>query len=170
MWWASSAKGPAWPHYGKEGTGITVERACSMCIQVCGAADMPWAPHRAGLAQPGKIERGARAAACANHLHQLHVCLPAGRGRTRLLYRMSLDFLHWTRAVPGIQAFWRSIANQARQGEGLCLFWPLQVHPCRLEHRRARQVQPKHHPCAAERAEDALGVGACCCPPCSTNP
>ena len=97
--------------------------------------DMQRAPHRAGLAQPGKIERGARAAACANHLHQLHVCLPAGRDRTRLLYRMSLDFLHWTRAVPGIQAFWRSIANQVRwdgrQGLGLVqegctssLAWP----------------------------------------------
>ncbi len=69
---------------------------------------------RAGLAQPGKIMRGARAAACSNHLHQLHVCLPSGPRSTRLLYRMSLDFLGWTRAVPGIQAFWRSIANQAR--------------------------------------------------------
>ncbi|KAK9821473.1 hypothetical protein WJX81_008409 [Elliptochloris bilobata] len=73
-----------------------------------------------GLEQPGKIKRGARAAACANHLHQLHVCLPAGPDRTRLLYRMSLDFLHWTRAVPGIQAFWRSIANQV-MGEDLVL-------------------------------------------------
>jgi chlorophyllide a oxygenase len=65
-----------------------------------------------GLTSPGKIERGARAAACKNHLHQLHVCLPAGEGRTRLLYRMSLDFMHWTRFVPGIQRFWRSIAAQ----------------------------------------------------------
>jgi len=77
---------------------------------------------RAGLAQPGKIQRGARAGACTNHLHQLHVCLPAGPGRTQLLYRMSLDFLGWTRAVPGIQAFWRSIANQARA-------WPLPLSP-----------------------------------------
>ena len=66
----------------------------------------------AGLAQPGKIERGARAESCKNHLHQLHVCLPAGPGRTRLLYRMSMDFLHWTKAVPGIQAFWAHIAQQ----------------------------------------------------------
>lgn len=47
---------------------------------------------------------------------QLHVCLPAGRGRTRLLYVMSLDFLHWTKAIPGIQAFWRRIAGQVRGG------------------------------------------------------
>ena len=66
----------------------------------------------AGLAQPGKIERGLRAAACKKHLHQLHVCLPAGVGRTRLLYRMSMDFMAWTKAVPFIDRFWASIANQ----------------------------------------------------------
>ena len=66
----------------------------------------------AGLAQPGKIERGARAASCRNHLHQLHVCLPAGPGRSRLLYRMSMDFLHWTKHVPFIQSFWAHIAKQ----------------------------------------------------------
>ena len=56
--------------------------------------------------------RGARASGCKNHLHQLHVCLPAGPGRTRLLYRMSMDFLEWTRWVPGIRAFWAAIAQQ----------------------------------------------------------
>ena len=65
-----------------------------------------------GLAQPGKIERGARASGCRNHLHQLHVCLPAGPGRSRLLYRMSMDFLHWTKHVPFIQSFWAHIAKQ----------------------------------------------------------
>lgn len=40
-----------------------------------------------GLAQPGRIERGARAAACSNHLHQLHACLPSSPGKTKLLYR-----------------------------------------------------------------------------------
>lgn len=73
-----------------------------------------------GLAQPGKIERGLRAEACKKHLHQLHVCLPAGVGRTRLLYRMSMDFLEWTRAVPFIDRFWASIANQVL-GEDLVL-------------------------------------------------
>jgi hypothetical protein len=33
-----------------------------------------------GLTSPGKIERGARAASCKNHLHQLHVCLPSSEG------------------------------------------------------------------------------------------
>ena len=58
--------------------------------------------------------RGVRAAHCENHLHQLHVCLPAGPGRTRLLYRMSMDFLAWTRHVPLIKRFWASIAGQVR--------------------------------------------------------
>jgi chlorophyllide a oxygenase len=73
-----------------------------------------------GLAQPGKIERGARADDCRNHLHQLHVCLPARPGHTRLLYRMSMDFMGWARWVPGVQAFWRSIAGQVL-GEDLVL-------------------------------------------------
>lgn len=65
-----------------------------------------------GLAQPGKILRGQRADSCKNHLHQLHVCLPSKPGHTRLLYRMSMDFMHWAIWVPGIQAFWRRIAGQ----------------------------------------------------------
>ncbi|GAB4815962.1 hypothetical protein N2152v2_003008 [Parachlorella kessleri] len=73
-----------------------------------------------GLAQPGKIERGARAAGCSNHLHQLHACLPSTSGRTKLLYRMSLDFMHWTKHVPGIMKFWESIASQVL-GEDLVL-------------------------------------------------
>lgn len=73
-----------------------------------------------GLAQPGKIQRGTRAEACQNHLHQLHICLPSRTGHTRLLYRMSLDFMDWTRHVPGIQAFWVYIAGQVL-GEDLVL-------------------------------------------------
>lgn len=72
----------------------------------------------AGLAQAGKIQKGCRADACKNHLHQLHVCLPSRPGHTRLLYRMSMDFLHWTKFVPGIQQFWKHIAGQV-----LRLFW-----------------------------------------------
>jgi hypothetical protein len=56
-----------------------------------------------GLNQPGKIERGVRCEDCEKHLHQLHVCLPAKPGHTRLLYRMSLDFMDWLKHVPGIQ-------------------------------------------------------------------
>ena len=73
-----------------------------------------------GLQQPGKIERGARAQSCLHHLHQLHVCLPTNSRRTRLLYRMSLDFLHWTRWIPGIQRFWGNVAKQV-MGEDLVL-------------------------------------------------
>jgi hypothetical protein len=40
---------------------------------------------------------------CEKHLHQLHVCLPARPGHTRLLYRMSLDFMGWVKFIPGIQ-------------------------------------------------------------------
>lgn len=65
-----------------------------------------------GLAQPGKILRGQRADACKNHLHQLHVCLPSKPGHTRLLYRMSMDFMHWVKWVPFIQNFWQRIAGQ----------------------------------------------------------
>ena len=68
-----------------------------------------------GLAQPGKILRGQRADACKNHLHQLHVCLPSKPGHTRLLYRMSMDFIQWVRWVPGIQKFWQNIAGQVSQ-------------------------------------------------------
>ncbi len=49
---------------------------------------------------------------CTNHLHQLHICLPSRPGHTRLLYRMSMDFMDWTRFVPGIQSFWQRIAGQ----------------------------------------------------------
>lgn len=65
-----------------------------------------------GLNQPGKIERGLRCDECKKHLHQMHVCLPAKEGHTRLLYRMSLDFLDWARYVPGIQILWKAVANQ----------------------------------------------------------
>lgn len=67
-----------------------------------------------GLAQPGKILRGQRADACKNHLHQLHVCLPSKPGHTRLLYRMSMDFLQWVRWVPFIGKFWQQIAGQVQ--------------------------------------------------------
>jgi hypothetical protein len=33
-------------------------------------------------------------------------------GYTRLLYRMSMDFLGWARYVPGIQKVWKGVAGQ----------------------------------------------------------
>lgn len=71
-----------------------------------------------GLAQPGKIMRGVTADTCDRHLHQLHVCAPSKAGHTRLLYRMSMDFLGWVRHVPGIQAVWKSVAGQVGCGVG----------------------------------------------------
>ena len=51
-------------------------------------------------------------AECSNHLHQLHVCLPSEPGRTRLLYRMSLDFAGWAKFVPASSFVWTEMANQ----------------------------------------------------------
>jgi chlorophyllide a oxygenase len=87
--------------------------------------DMAYAPPAGvvstiGLAQPGKVAAGATAEGCARHLHQLHVVLPAGDGRSRLLYRMALDFWGWAAHVPGVAAFWRHIAGKVL-GEDLVL-------------------------------------------------
>lgn len=73
-----------------------------------------------GLTQPGKIERGQRAASCENHLHQLHICLPSKKGEARLLYRMGLDFLQWARFLPFMDKVWTGVANQVL-GEDLVL-------------------------------------------------
>jgi chlorophyllide a oxygenase len=73
-----------------------------------------------GLESPGRIRAGADPADCARHLHQLHVALPSKRGHTRLLYRMSMDFMSWARIVPGIGRLWEGIAQQVL-GEDLRL-------------------------------------------------
>ncbi|KAI7843030.1 hypothetical protein COHA_003362 [Chlorella ohadii] len=123
-----------------------------------------------GLTSPGKIERGARAASCKNHLHQLHVCLPSSEGRTRLLYRMSLDFLGWTRSLPGIGAFWKSIAEQVL-GEDLVLVkgqqdrmsrgadvWanPVSYDKLGVRYRRWRNSVASEDPAARQQAEAGL--------------
>lgn len=73
-----------------------------------------------GLSQPGKIRRGVTAAQCDKHLHQLHVCMPSKPGHTRLLYRMSLDFIPWLRNVPLIDRVWKSVAAQVRACVCVC--------------------------------------------------
>uniref|UniRef100_A0A061RD87 Chlorophyllide a oxygenase n=1 Tax=Tetraselmis sp. GSL018 TaxID=582737 RepID=A0A061RD87_9CHLO len=73
-----------------------------------------------GLQQPGQLERGARAADCDKHLRQMHVCLPARNGHTRLLYRMSLDFMPFLKKLPFMDAVWREMANRVL-GEDLVL-------------------------------------------------
>ena len=79
--------------------------------------DMSFAPpcmtlSTIGLSQPGQVAKGARAWECQNHLHQLHVVLPSGKGRTRVLYRMSLDFMPWARGLPFMDRIWRRVADQ----------------------------------------------------------
>ncbi|CAL1362415.1 unnamed protein product [Linum trigynum] len=64
-----------------------------------------------GISKPGKLE-GQSTRECATHLHQLHVCLPSTRGKTRLLYRMSLDFAPLLKHVPFMQHLWRHFAEQ----------------------------------------------------------
>ena len=73
-----------------------------------------------GLARPGEIMRNVTADDCENHLVQYHWCLPSRPGHTRLLYRMSMDFMGWMRYVPGIQHVWKSVAGQVL-GEDLVL-------------------------------------------------
>ncbi|KAL9446641.1 hypothetical protein AB3S75_014334 [Citrus x aurantiifolia] len=64
-----------------------------------------------GISKPGKLE-GQNTRQCATHLHQLHVCLPSSRKKTRLLYRMSLDFASVLKHVPFMQYLWRHFAEQ----------------------------------------------------------
>ncbi|CAI7795705.1 unnamed protein product [Closterium sp. NIES-54] len=65
-----------------------------------------------GLVKPGQLEGEASAQECTQHLYQLHACLPSSRGKTRLLYRMGLDFAQWVKFVPFIDRLWKSLANQ----------------------------------------------------------
>lgn len=64
-----------------------------------------------GISKPGKLE-GQSTKQCATHLHQLHVCLPSSRNKTRLLYRMSLDFAPILQHVPFIDYLWRHFAEK----------------------------------------------------------
>lgn len=48
---------------------------------------------------------------------QVHVCMPSKKGHTRLLYRMSMDFIPWLRHVPFIDRVWKKVAAQV-SGEG----------------------------------------------------
>lgn len=64
-----------------------------------------------GISKPGKLE-GNSTSDCSKHLYQLHVCVPSSRGKTRLLYRLSLDFLPILKHVPYIEHLWRYLANK----------------------------------------------------------
>ena len=137
-----------------------------------------------GLAQAGAAGSGAqftagtRAADCPKHLHQLHVCIPSAPGRTRLLYRMALDFASWARLVPGMHLIWSEMASQVR-GEDMRLVvgqqarlakgsrvWanPVAYDACGLAYRRFRNdankayTSPAAGAAAAEAAEAEGGA------------
>jgi len=65
-----------------------------------------------GISKPGKLE-GQSTQQCSTHLHQLHVCLPSSRNKTRLLYRMSLDFAPWLKHIPLMHLLWSHFAEKA---------------------------------------------------------
>jgi len=66
-----------------------------------------------GISKPGKLE-GKSTQQCATHLHQLHVCLPSSKNKTRLLYRMSLDFAPILKNLPFMEHLWRHFAEQVK--------------------------------------------------------
>jgi chlorophyllide a oxygenase len=68
-----------------------------------------------GLEKPGKLD-GSDVDLCPTHLHQLHVCIPSSPGKTRLLYRMALDFAPFLKHVPFIHFLWQHLANKVIQG------------------------------------------------------
>ncbi|PKA64777.1 Chlorophyllide a oxygenase, chloroplastic [Apostasia shenzhenica] len=64
-----------------------------------------------GISKPGKLQ-GQSTRQCSTHLHQLHVCLPSSRQKTRLLYRMSLDFAPVLKHIPFMHILWRHFAEK----------------------------------------------------------
>ncbi|KAJ7540149.1 hypothetical protein O6H91_10G002600 [Diphasiastrum complanatum] len=64
-----------------------------------------------GIALPGQL-KGKSTSDCETHLHQLHVCVPSSKGKTQLLYRLSLDFGEWLIHVPFIENLWKHLAGK----------------------------------------------------------
>ena len=62
--------------------------------------------------------KGVGASAGGRKLYQTHTCLPSGKGQTRLLYRLALNFTPWPTGIPGAQALWLKFAK-ARLEEDL---------------------------------------------------
>uniref|UniRef100_A0A0E0MAX0 Rieske domain-containing protein n=1 Tax=Oryza punctata TaxID=4537 RepID=A0A0E0MAX0_ORYPU len=59
-----------------------------------------------GISKPGKLE-GKSTKQCSTHLHQLHICLPSSRNKTRMLYQMSLNFAPWLKHIPFMHILWQ---------------------------------------------------------------
>jgi len=80
------------------------------------------------------------------------VCVPTRPGRTRLLYRMALDFAQWAALVPGMPLVWAEMAaqvlaedlrlvqgQQERLGRGERVWGhPVPYDACALAYRRFR--------------------------------
>lgn len=106
-----------------------------------------------GISKPGKLE-GQNTQQCATHLHQLHVCLPSSKDKTRLLYRMSLDFAPILKHVPFMQYLWRHFAEkvlnedlrlvlgqQQRMNNGENIWnWPVAYDKLGVRYRRWREA------------------------------
>lgn len=97
------------------------------------------------------------------------VFVRAPAGTTRLLYRMSMDFLGWARFVPGIQKVWKGVAGQVL-GEDLKLVLGQQD---RLERGSDTWANPVSYDKLGE-CRGLLGCrvrSGCCCGvvPCARN-
>jgi chlorophyllide a oxygenase len=65
-----------------------------------------------GISKPGKLE-GKSIKQCSTHLHQLHICLPSSRNKTRMLYQMSLNFAPWLKHIPFMHILWSHFGEKA---------------------------------------------------------
>lgn len=66
-----------------------------------------------GVDKPGASGGGAsfRDGNGSRHVHQVHACLPSDEGKTKLLYRLSLDFAHWLQHIPLARDAWKRMAE-----------------------------------------------------------
>jgi len=69
---------------------------------------------------------------CARHAHQTHICLPSRPGRTRVLYRLAIDFVPLGRREATPDPVWVAIARQVLQEEAGII-----SESARVEHERA---------------------------------
>lgn len=79
-----------------------------------------------GISKPGQL-KGQSTKECSTHLHQLHVCLPSSRNKTRLLYRMSLDFAPVLQHIPFIHYLWKHFAEKVTSltSDNLMKLWSI---------------------------------------------
>ena len=88
------------PRGGPEALSMTFEPACTV------VSSIGLGPEEGGQGAGGR------------KLYQTHTCLPSGKGQTRLLYRLALNFTPWPAGIPGAQELWLRFA-EARLEEDL---------------------------------------------------